>query len=397
VNRLRRALLAAFAAAPAAAQTASEALAKEAAAKFEYPAVAPRRIAFPRDCGAHLAYRTEWWYLTGQLDPPAGSREPRLGVQLTFFRIHPPIDADNPSRFAAHQLVLAHAAIADPRRGALLHEERIARAGFGIASVSDLDTEVEVDHWRLAREAATGVYRGQARGAQFALELTAAPTQPPLPQGEDGYSRKGPAGAGTVPASLYYSEPQLALQARIRVDDRGTDQRGLGLLEGADGAALRSGRGWLDHEWSSTLLPPQASGWDWAGFNLDDGSALTVFRIRRAGASSGEAAWFAYASLRAPGARVQIFPPAQVRFEPLQTWTSPRTRAAYPVAQRIAIGSRQFETRPLMPDQELDARAASGIVYWEGASDLLEDGRAVGRGYLELTGYAGPVPGDLSG
>jgi predicted secreted hydrolase len=346
--------------------------------------LAPRRIAFPRDYGAHLAYRTEWWYLTGQLDPPAGSREPRLGVQLTFFRIHPPIDPDNPSRFAAHQLVLAHAAIADPRRGALLHEERIARAGFGIASVSDVDTEVEVDHWRLAREAATGVYRGRARGAQFALELTAAPTQPPLLQGEDGYSRKGPAGAGGVPASLYYSEPQLALQARIRIDDSGTDQR-------------RLGRGWLDHEWSSTLLPPQASGWDWAGFNLDDGSALTVFRIRRAGASSGEAAWFAYASLRAHGARVQIFPPAQVRFEPLQTWISPRTRAAYPVAQRIAIGSRQFETRPLMPDQELDARAASGIVYWEGASDLLEDGRTVGRGYLELTGYAGPVPGDLSG
>jgi len=374
----RRVLLGALAAASASFAKASE-------AKEADPArLAPRRIAFPRDCGAHPAYRTEWWYLTGQLDPPAGSREARLGVQLTFFRIHPPIDPDNPSRFAAHQLVLGHAAIADPRRGALLHEERIARAGFGIASVSDVDTEVEVDHWRLAREAATGVYRGQARGAQFALELTAAPTQPPLLQGEDGYSRKGPAGAGGVPASLYYSEPQLALQARIRIDDSGTDQR-------------RLGRGWLDHEWSSTLLPPQASGWDWAGFNLDDGSALTVFRIRRAGASSGEAVWFAYASLRAPGARVQIFPPAQVRFEPLQTWTSPRTRAAYPVAQRIAIGSRQFETRPLMPDQELDARAASGIVYWEGASDLLEDGRAVGRGYLELTGYAAPAPGDLSG
>ncbi|HUD25403.1 MAG TPA: carotenoid 1,2-hydratase, partial [Burkholderiaceae bacterium] len=371
MNGQRRRLVGAFAAASFAkaseanAPSAKAPGALEAAAKFEYPAVAPRRIAFPRDCGAHLAYRTEWWYLTGQLDPPAGSREPRLGVQLTFFRIRPPIDPDNPSRFAAHQLVLAHAAIADPRRGALLHEERIARVGFGIASVSDVDTAIEVDHWRLAREPATGVYRGLARGAQFALELTAAPTQPPLPQGEDGYSRKGPAGAGGVPASLYYSEPQLALQARIRIDDRRTD----------DSAALRSGRGWLDHEWSSTLLPPQASGWDWAGFNLDDGSALTAFRIRRAGASKGEAAWFAYASLRAPGARAQIFPPAQVRIEPLQTWTSPRTRAVYPVAQRIAIGSRRFETRPLMPDQELDARAASGIVYWEGATDLLEDGR----------------------
>ena len=393
MNGKRRRLLAALAAASFA--KASEANAPSAKAPSSAKATEgmpeakeAARLSFPRDCGAHLAYRTEWWYLTGQLDPPAGSREPRLGVQLTFFRIHPPLDPGNPSRFAAHQLVLAHAAIADPRRGALLHEERIARAGFGIASVSDADTEVEVDHWRLAREAATGVYRGQAHGAQFALELTAVPTQPPLAQGEDGYSRKGPTVDGATPASLYYSEPQLALQARVRIDDGGTGVSGNG--------ERRLGRGWLDHEWTSSLLPPQASGWDWAGFNLDDGSALTVFRIRRTGANSGDPSWFAYASLRPPGARVQIFSTAQVRFEPLQTWTSPRTRAAYPVAQRIAIGSRRFETRPLMPDQELDARAG-GVVYWEGASDLLEDGRTVGRGYLELTGYAGPVPGTLSG
>ena len=380
---LRRRLLAGVALAPAA---------RLARATFAYPEATPQRFTFPRDFGAHLPYRTEWWYLTGQLDPALDSREPRLGLQLTFFRMHPAIDPGNPSRFAAHQLVLAHAAIADPRRGALLHEERLARTGFGIASVSESDTQVEVDRWRLVRDAATGVYHGRVQAAQFALELSAAPTQPPLAQGEDGYSRKEPEGNGNAAASLYYSEPHLALQARLRIAGTGIGERGR-----ADAAeVIRSGRGWLDHEWFSTLLPPQATGWDWVGFNLDDGSALTAFQIRRAGAEAAGSGWLTYASLRPATGRLQTFASNQVRFEPLQTWVSPRTRAAYPVAQRIVVGSRQFETRTLMPDQELDARATSGIAYWEGASDLLEAGRTVGRGYLELTGYAGPVPGAVT-
>jgi len=350
-------------------------------ADLNYPDVTPRRLEFPRDLGAHFPYRTEWWYLTGQLDAPPGSGQPTLGLQLTFFRVRPPIDPDNPSRFAAHQLVLAHAALADPRRGALLHEERIARLGFGVAEASEADTAIQVDRWQLVRDAARGAYLGRAHGASLALELTATPTQPPLLQGLDGYSRKGPTASGLAPASLYYSQPQLDLQARVRVGDLAWE--------------ARSGRGWLDHEWTSTLLPPQAAGWDWAGFNLDDGSALTVFRIRRAGGT--DEPLYAYASLRAPGAPVQTFAPSEVHWEPLQTWTSPRTRAVYPVAQSIRVGSRRMQTRPLMPDQELDARASSGIVYWEGASALLEQGRPIGRGYLELTGYAAPLPGLLTG
>lgn len=373
MNRLRRRLLAAGIGLPAWA----------ARAAFEYPPVKPRRLEFPRDFGAHPGYRSEWWYLTGCLDAPSSdAQQPRLGIQLTFFRVRPPIDPENPSRFAAHQLVLAHAAIADPRRGALLHEERIARAGFGIAEVSNADTDIEIERWGLVRERANGVYRGRAQGAQFTLEVTATPTQVPLLQGEGGFSRKGPSDAAPAAASYYYSEPQLALQARVSVD--GSDR------------TLR-GRGWLDHEWTSTLLPSRAIGWDWVGFNLDDGSALTAFRIRHGAEGSRNEVAYAYASLRTPGRPLQVFDTSQVRFEPLQHWMSPRTRGSYPVAQRIQVGARRFETRPWMPDQELDARASSGIAYWEGASDLVESGRMVGRGYLELTGYAGAVSGSPMG
>ena len=42
--------------------------------------------------------------------------------------------------------------------------------------------------------------------------------------------------------------------------------------------------------------------------------------------------------------------------------------------------------------QELDSRASTGTVYWEGLSELLDArGRRIGRGYLEMTGYAAPI------
>ena len=43
-----------------------------------------------------------------------------------------------------------------------------------------------------------------------------------------------------------------------------------------------TGEAWLDREWSSTYLDPQAVGWDWSGLNLDDGGALMAFQVRDA-------------------------------------------------------------------------------------------------------------------
>ncbi len=349
------------------------------AAAIVYPPVEPRALEFPRDFGAHPAYRIEWWYLTGRLYAAPGTAEQPLGVQLTFFRIRTGVDPDNPSNFAAKQLLLAHAAIADPQRGELLHGQRLARTGFGIATASTADTDVSVDRWRLARAARDGVYRGSADDGRFAIDLSATPTQPLLLQGERGYSRKDAGSADASPAaspaaSYYYSEPQLELDVQLRLD--GKTQR-------------RLGRGWLDHEWSSALLPAHAAGWDWGGFNLDDGSTLTIFRVR---AADSAARGFTYASIRAPGGAPRSFAPEEVALEPLQFWTSPRSGARYPVAQSLRVGARRFETRPLMPDQEFDAQGGSPA-YWEGSSDLIENGRSIGTGYLELTGYAGPALG----
>ena len=143
----------------------------------------------------------------------------------------------------------------------------------------------------------------------------------------------------------------------------------------ADGAPV-SGTAWLDHEWSSQYMAAGAAGWDWCGINLDGGGSLMAFRMR---GKDGKV----------------LYAPAGVSFEPLRKWKSPRTGAEYPVAMKVATrdGAQSSELRlePLMDDQEMDGRASTGTIYWEGAVRAFRGDLQVGRGYLELTGYWRPM------
>jgi len=337
-----------------------------AAIEVRYPAIQPEdALRFPRDHGAHPAYRIEWWYVTGWL---RDAHAAPLGFQVTFFRTRPPFDSANPSRLAPRQVLLAHAALADPGHARLRHGERAARAALDLAGASEETTAVWIDDWRLALE--DGRYRMRIAAREFALELEATPQSPPLLQGEAGYSRKG---ARPGEASRYYSRPRLAVA--------GTIARGAG-REPVTGSA------WLDHEWSSTMMPPEAVGWDWCGIELDDGGALMAFRMRDA---LGRAHYAGGTRLHGNGT-TRTLAPREIAFDPLRRWRSPRTGAEYPVGMRLRAGEEQWELAPLLDDQELDARASTGTVYWEGAVRALDGGRRdSGRGYLELTGYWKPL------
>ena len=322
-------------------------------------------LAFPRDHGAHLAARTEWWYTTGWLGSEAA---PSAGFQVTFFRSRTGLAAANPSRFAARHLLFAHAALTrlGPRGdGRHLHDQRIARwsgepgAALGQAALHDGD--VRLGPWSLRHDGQHWRLRVPARG--FTLELSLARNQPILLQGDRGYSRKGP---DESQASHYYSDVQLHASA-------------------SDGSR---GRAWLDHEWSDQLLHPQAVGWDWIGINLFDGSALTAFVLRR---SDGSTLW-AGGSWRAAAGTPQPFAADAVRLTPGRRWPSPVSGASYPVQWQVDTPAGGFEVRALLDAQEVDSRHSTGAFYWEGLSELLDaQGRRIGLGYLELTGYAAPL------
>jgi len=341
-------------------------------------------LRFPADHGAHPAFRTEWWYVTGWLRPQTGTKTPQsgtgvrttgtnarrtatggpeMGMQITFFRTRIPRAGPSRSRFGTDQVIFAHAAIADPATGRLRHATRIARAGFGLAQAREGDMDVVVDDWRLWRSS-DGRLHGRVVVDGQRLDLVFTPTQKIIAQGQGGYSQKGPSPSE---ASHYYSWPQL---------------RSAGTLAGTP----VEGVAWLDREWSSTLLNRQAVGWDWLGLNLDDGGALTLFRVRD---HQGRALW-AGGSHRDVHGKTTIFQPQDVDWRSAGWWRSPRSGARWPVQPlvryRLNKGWQQLEIKPLMPDQELDSRRGGGPLYWEGAITV-----PGGRGYLELTGYASPL------
>jgi predicted secreted hydrolase len=329
-----------------------------------WPALAlpPRRLAFPADHGAHPEFRTEWWYITGHAQ--SGGRS--FGFQVTFFRSRVEGTQQMQSKFAAKQLLFAHAAITDVQAKQLRHDDRIARAGFGIAQAALTDGNLRLRDWSLARE--NGAWHAVIPAGDFALDLRCAPTQPVLLQGDQGLSRKGPK---PEQASYYYSEPQLAVSGRLTVQGRALEV---------------TGKAWMDHEVSDEYLHPDAAGWDWIGMNLDDGSALMAFRIR---GKDGGTLWDG-GTFRSARGEQYVASRGEIEFSPQRRWTSPLSNASYPVEWLVRTPADIYTVRAVVDNQELDSRGSTGAIYWEGLSDLLDgNGKQVGRGYLEMTGYAG--------
>lgn len=343
---------------------------------------------FPRDHGSHPQTRIEWWYITGHTRVGTGAAPQILGFQLTFFRARVEATQHLASKFAARQLLFAHAALSDVTGRRFRHDQRIARAGFGIAQASEQDMDVRLRDWSLVRR--NDRYQARIPAGDFTLDLDFSPTTAIVLQGDQGWSRKGPQPSQ---ASHYYSHPQLAFDGHIGISGKRLPVSGAG-ARGVDSARFTpvDGAAWLDHEWSDNLLDTDAAGWDWIGINLFDGSALTAFRIRdKTGKSVWDGGSFRHPKLN-DGIKPYVFSQGETVFQPVRGWKSPRTQATYPVEWLLRTPAEHYVLRALLDDQELDSRNSTGAVYWEGICDLFDSQRQhVGRGYLEMTGYARPL------
>ncbi|MFP3941334.1 MAG: lipocalin-like domain-containing protein [Thermoanaerobaculia bacterium] len=406
--------------------TVAEALEGEGAAGYAR-ALEPRPFAFPEDHGPHPEFRTEWWYLTGNLETSEGRR---FGYQLTFFRnalAPPPPAGPDPSRraspWATRQAWLAHFAVTDAAGKTFHSGDRLARGAVGLAGAELVagapgggsgELRVWVEDWSAepapnerAPEASwteapapdapgaapsgttagapnapgpddpavLGTLRLRAgvdgkEGGGAAVDLRVRPLRPPILNGDAGLSHKG-GEAGN--ASYYYSIPRLATEGTVRIGGREHGVRGLS---------------WMDREWSTSALGPDQVGWDWFSLQLGDGRDLMLYRLRRRDgtvdpASSG--------TLVERNGEVRHLDAEDARVEVLDRWESPRSGALYPAGWRIRVSGAGLglTVAPVLADQELDL-AALGFRYWEGAVDVegTSGGRPVaGRGYVELTGY----------
>lgn len=335
------------------------------------PARPGERIELPRDHGSHPEYETEWWYYTGHLVPAGAdifSSAERIGVQLTFFR-----RAQRDKRGEVGQTYLAHAAIADIAAQTFQADHRIAGDTLGLAGAA----ESRLDVWHLDWFAEQF---GDRHVLSFGLPALNSTTEIRLIgeestvmlQGDGGLSRKSEC---PTCASMYYSLPRIAVRGHITRNGRVTPVHGLV---------------WMDHEYMTNVLQPGQAGWDWVSLMFRDGTNVMAFRIRdRAGQSVFSAGGLERAGVFTPlhGADVSLTPLAE-------TWRSTTTGAVYPTGFRVVIPGHGIDTtvRSLLPNQEVPGDGGAGIAYYEGA---VRNEERTAIGYLEMTGYARPLDGEL--
>jgi predicted secreted hydrolase len=312
-------------------------------------AVPGYRYEFPRDHFSHPEFRTEWWYYTGNVFDSGGRR---FGFELVFFRQGERHETDNKSLWDAQDVYLAHAALTDPSGKRFLYEERLNRAGPGMAGVSSERRRIWNGNWSVQWSGATQTL--DAMTGKFRFHLTLEPETAPVIHGENGVSQKSEA---VGQASYYVSFPLLKATGSI------------------DSAPV-SGKAWMDHEWFTQQLAPNQMGWDWFSVQLDDRTELMLFDIRR---RDGTIDPHASGTWIESDGKATHLKKQEFTLQPLARWKN------YPVEWRILVPSRgvDLSVRPVLQNQEL--RTKAGGSYWEGAVDY--SGTRHGVGYLEMTGY----------
>jgi predicted secreted hydrolase len=334
----------------------------------------PRDWHFPADYGPHPDYQTEWWYYTGNLESPSGER---FGYQLTIFRraLLPREDrTERKSAWATDQVFMAHFAISDIAAGEHYAFERFARGAAGLAGAQAEPYQVWLENWQVS-QVAEDQYHLTAQQGEIALDLLLEDIKGPYLHGENGYSQKGP-DAGN--ASYYYSQTRLLSK---------------GSLKTAHASYQVSGLSWKDHEFSTSALSAGQVGWDWFSIQLDDGSELMVYQIRRRDGSIdpfSSGTWISQ-----DGEQIHL-DRDQFVLQVEDYWPSPNSGADYPSRWTVSIVQLDLRLKvaPFQADQEMNV----SYNYWEGAVEVNGTFQGVdvsGSGYLEMTGYAESIEGEF--
>ena len=252
---------------------------------------------------------------------------------------------------------------------------RTARAS-GQAGASSFDYHVWNENWEARLE--YGRHRLQARDPRFAIDLQLSEDRPAVLHGVRGYSQKG---ASPGNATEYYSLTRMPTEGAITVGGERYQVRGLS---------------WMDHEFGTTFLEKTQQGWDWFSIQLEDGTDLMVFRLRGTDGSLDPHSSGTLVGTSGPPLHLDH---GDFTLTPGRRWKSAASGATYPVEWQVRLPQQELDlsVAPVLDAQELIG-SRTGVTYWEGAIDVKgsRGGRSVsGRGYLEMTGYAGGALGEL--
>lgn len=322
-------------------------------------------VTFPQDEAPH-AVLTEWWYYTGRVTTRDGAQ---YGIEYVIFQGS---RADLPVGYAAHFAVI------DAQRRTFTYEQASASVRdvrYGGTAGFDL----RVGDWTMRGVNGTDTLQAAMRQQPYAIAIRARDSKGPTLQGGGQFSY-GPGGR-----SYYYS--------RTRMEPTGT------ITVGGERKEITGGALWFDHQWGNFL--PTNGGWDWFSTQLDDGSEVMVYNLRDAAGTVLQTFGTYIPPRRPPSAALSPTPsvaltPEQFALAPLGTWTSPATQITYPSGWRLTISAKgdvpamDLTYTPVVRDAELDTRASTGVIYWEGETTITgtKNGAPItGAGYVELTGY----------
>jgi len=341
----------------------------------------PCRLEFPRDHAPHPGFRNEWWYYTGNLKSETGRH---FGYQLTFFRYQlTPFGGsagwpDPPSAWRSRQIYIGHAAVSDISAKRHLQAEKVGReglVGLGIGGWVQYGQDVTLFLPGWSAVIFPDSHKLSVAGDDFAFELELKPAKPPVKHGISGYSRKG---STPERASCYYSFSRLETSGTISITGKSIPVKG---------------ESWMDHEFSTAPLEPGTVGWDWFSIQLADRSEFMIFLLRKENGGLNPASSGSYIdSLGALRHLDRSYFDVQVT----DTWRSKASGAVYPSGWRIQIPllGIEVDVTSNLPDQEMQTSASTGVTYWEGSVSAkgVKGGSPIeGQGYVELTGYAGPL------
>jgi len=315
-------------------------------------------LSFPDDHAPHPTFRTEWWYLTANLQDAEGTP---YGIQWTLFR--QPLDAEEPrSGWQNQQLWMGHAAITSA--GQHLHSETFARGGIGQADVQLTPFRAWIDNWQLLSMAEAGedplsALLLEATTESFGYRLNLGTGRDIVLQGKDGFSLKSEQGQ----ASYYYSQPFFDAEGELQIDGQ---------------VIPVTGQAWMDREWSSQWLSEGQEGWDWFSLHLDTGEKLMLFQLRHA----TDTPFHSGTWISADG-DTESLQDAVVIMTPVHHTSIHHAGKQLPTVWEIEIPHRALKIRvsALNPTAWMDTT----YPYWEGPISI--EGSHQGVGYLEMTGY----------
>lgn len=339
---------------------------------FTYQLAVPgRQISLPADHYAHPDFKIEWWYYTGHLTAESGRR---YGYQVTFFRYglrDRQNDAKKPPLFT--DLYMAHFALSDLNEKRFFFRERINRGYDDRAGAAADRYLVWNEDWKVEGDAKYHRIRVTDPGTNLTLQLT--PRKPPVLHGDNGFSRKG---EGEGKASYYYSLTRMKTEGELEIGGKTEKVTGLS---------------WMDHEFGSDQMREDQVGWDWFSIQLDDQTELMLYHVRREDGSADPYSSGTWVSADGAARHLTL---EDFQIEILDRWKSPKSGATYPMKWNIRIPEKRIElsVAPEFPDQELITKRSTRVTYWEGAvqvSGTAGDQPIAGRGYVEMTGYAGKL------